>query len=173
MLAQVDGYSCSVLIVNPTDGNPYVRIVTPTKDWRVDVEAIDQGVNMTYPKSNSDLDKRVEHTMRMYHFGYRNRIARDSLAVEIYGRECLEYDDNGRETVNANYDRKLRDALSELPVIWQDGYFIPATRREAEGYLGRERKKAVSILQRVRSVEHHLRTQGERATYIQEKLVEV
>jgi len=44
MLAQVDGYSCSVLIVNPTDGNPYVRIVTPTKDWRVDVEAIDQGV---------------------------------------------------------------------------------------------------------------------------------
>jgi len=120
---------------------------------------------MEYPKSNHDLDKRVEYTMRMYHFGYRNRIARDDLAVKIYGRECLDKQGN----VKDSYDRKLRDALSGLPVIWQDGYFIPATRREAEGYLGRERKKAVSILQRVRSVEAHLRTQGERV-WIQEKL---
>ena len=127
---------------------------------------------MTYPKSNLDLDRRVEYTMRMYHFGYRNRIARDALAVEVYGWRCLEYDDNGHETINANYDRRLRDALSELPVIWQDGYFIPATRREAEGYLGRERKKAVSILQRVRSVEAHLRTQGERVNWEQKKLLE-
>jgi len=124
---------------------------------------------MTYPKSNLDLDRRVEYTMRMYHFGYRNRIARDSLAVEVYGRECLDKQGN----VKDSYDRKLRDALSELPVIWQDGYFVPATRREAEGYLGRERKKAVSILQRVRSVETHLRTQGERVNWRQEKLLEV
>jgi hypothetical protein len=126
---------------------------------------------MTYPKSNLDLDKRVEYVMRMYHFGYRNRIARDNLAVEVYGRECLDRQGN----VKDSYDRKLRDALSACnpPVIWQDGYFIPATRREAEGYLGRERKKAVSILQRIRSVEAHLRTQGERVDWRQEKLLEV
>ena len=109
---------------------------------------------MTYPKSNLDLDRRVR-IMDIMREGHSSEVER---LLDVM-------DDIYAQLVTMDFP----DALSELPVIWQDGYFVPATRREAEGYLGRERKKAVSILQRVRSVEAHLRTQGERV-WIQEKL---
>jgi len=71
------------------------------------------------------------------HRGYGQRIDRNVLTVAVF------------KEVNDNNDRKVRDALAELPVIWDDGYFIPVTREEAEVYIGSMKSRQARIGQRL------------------------
>lgn len=79
------------------------------------------------------------------HCGFAHRIDRNVLTFAVF------------KEVNANYDRKVRDALAELPVVWQDGYFIPKTREEAEVYIYSMLSRQVRILQRLRLLDDFLK----------------
>ena len=69
-------------------------------------------------ETNDELTAQVWQVMQS-HKGFASRIDRDRLTLAVCGR------------VTDNYDRKVRDALAELPVVWDDGYFIPANDAEA------------------------------------------
>ena len=115
-----------------------------------------------YPKTDDTLTERVRSIMRL-HQGYLHRIDRDELTRRVFG------------TVTDTYDRKIRDALAELPVIWQDGYFIPLSEREAEQYRATMESRIASIRQRLAVLDEHFRTLHEPAQsgYRQEALLEV
>jgi len=77
-----------------------------------------------YPQADYDLVQRTWDIMQR-HIGREKRINRELLIVAVFG------------VINQTYDRQLRDALAKLPVIWEDGYFIPKNHREAAGFESR------------------------------------
>ena len=113
-----------------------------------------------YPESDDALVRKVWQIMQQ-HKGHAHRIERDRLIVHVFGR------------VTKTYDRQLRDALSELPVIWQDGYFIPETKQEAQEYIASMRSRQVSIGQRLQVLEGYLKQRREPERVEQMKLMEV
>ena len=113
-----------------------------------------------YPTADDDLTVKVWQVMQS-HKGYKCRIDRDRLTYLVFGK------------VTDNKDRKVRDALSELPVVWSDGYYIPTTEREAQDYIASMRSRQASIGQRLRIVEDYLRRQREPERVTQLELMEV
>jgi hypothetical protein len=85
----------------------------------------------------------------LYHVGYLHRIDRDDLTRRIFGE------------VTDNYDRKIRDALSDLPVVWDQGYFVPTSHDEAEGYRNQMTSRIRAIRDRLDIVDGYLRAQRE------------
>lgn len=100
-----------------------------------------------YPQADSDLVRRVWQVMQQ-HKGYDRRIDRDSLTLAA------------TKSLTKNNDRKARDALAELPVIWQDGYFIPKNQREAAPYRAAMQSRQAAIGQRLRELDDYLRSLG-------------
>ena len=93
--------------------------------------------------------------------GYENRISRNDLVYSVYGE------------INDNLDRKVRDALAELPVIWNDGYFVPTSYTEAADYIAGMRSRQAAIGQRLRVLDDYLRAQREPVSVRQLELMEV
>jgi hypothetical protein len=104
---------------------------------------------MRYPQADDPTIERTWAIMQRRHKGYDNRIDRERLTLAVYGR------------VSKSYDRKIRDALAELPVVWDDGYFIPTSRAEAEGYIAGMRSRQKAISERIRIIEDHLKRTNE------------
>ena len=113
-----------------------------------------------YPESDDALVRKVWQIMQQ-HKGHAHRIERDRLIVHVFGR------------VTKTYDRQLRDALSELPVVWDNGYFVPVDRDEAKGYIESMRSRIGAIAGKVRIIEDHLRHETEPVKVAQPKLLEV
>ena len=101
-----------------------------------------------YPQTNDDLTDQVWAVMQ-YHRGYMHRIDRERLTSMVLGK------------VTDSNDRKVRDALSELPVVWNDGYFVPTSQREAEEYRAAMQSRIKSISKRLRVLDDYLRSQNE------------
>ena len=110
-----------------------------------------------YPQANSDLKDQVWAVMQ-FHRGYLHRIDREDLTHQVFGK------------VTESYDRKVRDALSELPVVWNDGYFVPVNEREAEGYIAQMKSRQAAIGQRLRILQEYLTRQREPVQVEQMKL---
>ena len=100
-----------------------------------------------YPQADYDLVQRTWDIMQR-HIGREKRINRELLIVAVFG------------AINENYDRQLRDALAKLPVIWEDGYFIPKNNREAAGYRISMKSRQAAIGQRLKVLDDYLRTLG-------------
>ena len=83
------------------------------------------------------------------HIGVDRRIQRETLTFAVFRK------------VSQSYDRKLRDALSQIPVVWDDGYFIPASMEEAKGYLASNRSRIVNLGKKNWIDERYLRQQAE------------
>jgi hypothetical protein len=103
---------------------------------------------MNYPQTDTELTQRIWQVMQ-WHKGYLQRIDRALLTQRIFGN------------VTESNDRKIRDALSELPVVWDDGYFVPINKAEAEGYIAGMKSRQASIGKRLRVLEEYLRTERE------------
>ncbi len=110
-----------------------------------------------YPTADSALTAEVWQVMRL-HQGYAQRIDRQRLTFLVFGK------------VTDSLDRKVRDALSELPVVWKDGYFVPTSRDEARAYIAQMHSRQAAIGQRLRIIEDWLRRQGEPVKVQQMKL---
>ena len=113
-----------------------------------------------YPQADDPLIEKVWQVMQ-FHTGKMHRLQRSELTKRIYGK------------VTKSYDRKIRDALSELPVIWDDGYFVPINEREAEGYISAMRSRQAAIGQRLRILDEYLRCNQEPVRVEQMQLLEV
>ena len=103
---------------------------------------------MDYPQTNAELTERIWRLMQ-WHEGRERRIDRADLTRRIYGR------------VTTSLDRKVRDALAELPVVWDGGYFIPKTDEEAEQYRAAMRSRQAAIGKRLRVLDDWLTQQRE------------
>ena len=103
---------------------------------------------MEFYQSDDKLKSEIWRVMQR-HKGYDRRIARETLTFAV----CRK--------VSKSYDRQVRDALSELPIVWDDGYYIPATREEAEGYIASMKSRQAAIGQRLRVLDQYLRTISE------------
>jgi len=102
-----------------------------------------------YPTTDGTLTDKIWLVMQS-HKGYERRIDRSDLVLQVM------------HSINSDIDdRKVRDALSELPVVWNDGYYIPTTEREAQDYIASMRSRQASIGQRLRIVEEYLKQQRE------------
>jgi len=120
---------------------------------------------MTYPQSDSDLIDRVKGIMQ-YHKGYLQRIDRDELTRRIFGK------------VTDSLDRKVRDALSEIstvdmPIVWQDGYFVPLREQEAQQYRAGLQSRRAVLRQREQVLDDWFRRRREREPVKQLELLEV
>ncbi len=113
-----------------------------------------------YPQADTELIQQVWDVMRL-HAGYMHRIDRADLARRIFGK------------ATESNDRKIRDALSELPVVWDNGYFVPTSYREAEGYIAGMKSRQAAIAQKIRIIEGHLRRANEPIKVEQMMLMEV
>ena len=113
-----------------------------------------------YPQASDELVERVWAVMQFHH-GYLQRIDRDVLTRRIFGK------------ATKSYDRKIRDALSELPVVWDDGYFIPVSEGEAEGYISAMRSRQAAIGKRLHVLDAYLKRRREPVQVEQMKLMEV
>ena len=110
-----------------------------------------------YPQADTQLTRDVWRVMQR-HKGRENRIDRDKLTLRIYG------------SWNKSKDRKVRDALAELPVVWDDGYFVPVTDDEAEQYRAAMRSRQAAIGKRLRILDDWLTEQREPERYEQMSL---
>ena len=106
---------------------------------------------MNYPQADDPLVEQVWEIMQR-HKSYDKRIHRDTLTFAVYRK------------VSKSYDRKIRDALAELPVVWDDGYFVPTSYDEASGYIASMRSRQAAIGQRLRVLDDYLRAQREPVT---------
>jgi hypothetical protein len=106
---------------------------------------------MNYPQADSALVRHLWIIIKCYQ-GYENRINRDNLTFIVFGKN------------SPSLDRKIRDALAELPVVWDDGYFVPTSYDEAEGYIASMRSRQAAIGQRLRVLDDYLRAQREPVT---------
>jgi hypothetical protein len=113
---------------------------------------------MNYPQADDPLVEQVWQVMK-YHQGRLHRIDRAVLSVRVFGK----YSD-------AN-DRKVRDALSELPVVWDDGYFVPRDQREAQGYVSAMRSRQAAIGKRLRVLDEYLTREREPVKVKQMELI--
>ena len=114
---------------------------------------------MNYPQADSALVEQVWELIR-WHTGYDSRIDRKDLTFDVFGQ------------YTESLDRKVRDALAELPVVWDDGYFVPTSYEEAEGYIAGMRSRQAAIGQRLRVLDDYLRrqqepVQGEQMTWME------
>ena len=100
-----------------------------------------------YPQADYDLIQRTWDIMQR-HKGRDRRISRELLIVSVFG------------TISETYDRQLRDALAQLPVIWENGYFIPESHREAESYRASMQSRQAAIGQRLQVLDEYLRKLG-------------
>ena len=80
------------------------------------------------------------------------------VGPELGDRDALVY--RVRRLMKTS-DRQVRDAIAELPVVWDDGYFIPTSYNEASGYIASMRSRQAAIGQRLRVLDDYLRTQCE------------
>jgi hypothetical protein len=110
---------------------------------------------MTYPKADADLRSRVWRLMQR-HEGYERRISRDKLCYWMGAS-----------------DRAVRDALAQLPVVWDGGYFVPKTKDEAAEYLAKMHSRQARIGEKIRLVEDWLRERREPEKVEQLELMEV
>jgi len=101
-----------------------------------------------YPQADETLIGQLWEIMQR-HNGFDRRIHRDTLTFAVYRK------------VSKSYDRKIRDALAELPVVWDDGYFIPESFDEAAGYIASMRSRQAAIGQRLRVLDEYLRNRRE------------
>jgi hypothetical protein len=101
-----------------------------------------------YPQADDPLVQQVWQAIQA-HKGYNKRLDRSRLTFKVYGR------------ITDSLDRKIRDALAELPVVWDDGYFVPTSYDEASGYIASMRSRQAAIGQRLRVLDQYLRTQLE------------
>jgi len=101
-----------------------------------------------YPQASNELVEQVWQAMQA-HKGYKKRVDRGHLTIRIFG------------DISESLDRKIRDALAELPVVWDDGYFVPTSYDEASGYIASMRSRQAAIRQRLRVLDQYLRTQRE------------
>jgi hypothetical protein len=113
-----------------------------------------------YPQADDPLVEQVWQVMS-WHVGYVHRIDRGELTKIVFGK------------VTKTYDRKVRDALSELPVVWDDGYFVPRDQREAQGYVSAMRSRQAAIGKRLRVLDEYLTREREPVKVKQMRLVEV
>ena len=97
-----------------------------------------------YPQADTELKDKVWQLMQ-FHRGYLHRIDRNELTTRIFGK------------FTDTKDRKVRDALSELPVVWDDGYFIPLTREEAQGYISGMKSRQAAIQSKLHIIDDYLR----------------
>ena len=110
-----------------------------------------------YPQADDPLVAEVWQVMR-WRAGYVSRIQRSDLTRIIFGKDT--------ET----NDRKIRDALTELPVVWDDGYFVPINEREAQGYIASMRSRQAAIGKRLRILDDYLTKEREPVKVAQELL---
>jgi len=113
-----------------------------------------------YPQTNGKLTERVWRIMQRYK-GYDYRIARETLVIAACGRW------------SDSYDRKIRDAIAELPIIWDDGYFVPRTFQEANKYQASMISRIASINKRLRILDTWLKENQQTLKYEQPELLEV
>jgi len=113
-----------------------------------------------YPQADDRLTERVWRIMQRYK-GHDNRLARETLVIAV----CGKWSDS--------YDRKVRDAIAELPIIWDDGYFIPRTFQEANKYQASMISRIASINKRLRILDTWLKENQQELRYEQAKLLEV
>ena len=110
-----------------------------------------------YPQTNDKLIERIWRIMQRCK-GYDHRIARETLVIAACGRW------------SDSYDRKIRDAIAELPIIWDDGYFIPETFREADKYRASMISRIASISKRLQILDDWLKENQQELKYEQEAL---
>jgi len=122
-----------------------------------------------YPQTNDKLTERVWRIMQK-HRGYDNRVSRDLLTLEVCGQDCMNWLDRGSWSVKKSSDRKVRDAIAELPIIWDDGYFIPRTFQEANKYQASMISRIASINKRLRILDTWLKENQQELRYEQEAL---
>ena len=113
-----------------------------------------------YPQATQDTVDLVWAVMQR-HIGRDRRIQRETLTFAVFRK------------VSQSYDRKLRDALSQLPVVWDNGYFIPTSKEEAKGYIAANRSRIRNLGKKNWIVERYLRQQAEPVQVEQMKLMEV
>lgn len=113
-----------------------------------------------YPQATPDITEAVKAILEN-HKGKSNAIKRETLTFAVFRK------------VSKSYDRKLRDALSQLPVVWDDGYFVPTSMKEAERYLSSNRSRQVQLGKKNWIVERYLRQQAESVQVEQLELLEV
>ena len=113
-----------------------------------------------YPQATDETVDLVWEVMQR-HIGRGKRIQRETLTIAVFRK------------VSQSYDRKLRDALSQLPVVWDNGYFIPTSKEEAKGYIAANRSRIRNLGKKNWIVERYLRQQAEPVQVEQMKLMEV
>ena len=96
-----------------------------------------------YPKADDEFVRRVERYMKTRCVGYEMRASRNFLAYFF-----------------DTSDRKIRDALSQIPGVCQQdkGYFIPVSREEALPYMNTLRSYIKSFRERLVALEGYLAT---------------
>jgi hypothetical protein len=109
-----------------------------------------------YPQADEKLKRAIWNLMQS-HTGYERRVDRDALVYRV-------------KRLTRTSDRQVRDALAELPVVWDDGYFIPTSYNEASGYIASMRSRQAAIGQRLRVLDDYLRTQREQVRVEQMRL---
>ena len=116
--------------------------------------------NPYYPQADDPTIQQVWRIMQR-HRGKDNRIQRETLTFAVFHK------------VSKSHDRKVRDALAELPVVWDDGYFIPQTNREAQPYRIAMTSRRASIAKRLRILDDYMKHQAEPVKVEQMQLLEV
>lgn len=114
-----------------------------------------------YPQADDELTAHVWNIMSTWHRGVGNKIDRSALTWKIFGYAATTRSANGVRSVLPSYDRRMRDALSRLPVVHDDGYFVPETFEEAESYMNRERSRIRSLAKRQRMLNDWLKHRRE------------
>ena len=104
-----------------------------------------------YPQADNALIERLQWIMERHYTGYQNRVDRDTLTTHVMG------------STNDSNDRKVRDAIAELPIVWDDGYFLPVSRAEARAFQATMTSRMASISKRLRVLDDYLRGLGEHA----------
>jgi len=111
-----------------------------------------------YPQADDPTIRRLWMIMQR-HRGYDNRISREALTFAMFTK------------VSKSYDRKVRDAIAELPIIWDDGYFIPRTFQEANKYQASMISRITSISKRLRILDTWLKENQQELRYEQRVLL--
>ena len=102
---------------------------------------------MEFYQSDEQLKRTIWRLMQA-HTGFDRRVTREELVHRV-------------QRLMSTSDRQVRDALSELPIVWDDGYFIPRTRTEADGYIAGMRSRQAAIASKIRIIDDYLRSESE------------
>ena len=102
---------------------------------------------MEFYQADENLKRTIWNLMQA-HTGFANRVDRDALVYRV-------------KRLMKTSDRQVRDAIAELPIVWDDGYFIPQTHDEAQDYIAGMRSRQAAIGQRLRVLDDYLRAQRE------------